>query len=359
MVNKTVGSIKEPIGITLVNDNIGYIGDGIPAYTQDLYNNLLEYGINAEKVSISDYVGLGNPHIPGMRTFKKRLFLLSGAKPLKNKNIHAMSPTILSYSVLRKAKAKIVTVHDLYDFNPDFQRQRLSSFHGIQKFVLSQILRMNRNLWKYLPLYDRVFAISEETKKGLIDRFNIDSSKISVAYPFIPDKFKPLDIDRNKTVIGYINNFNFNKRGKMKVFIEAFKEVEGNDLEFHIYGRNFPFADLIKDDERIKYLGFLPEDKVVKTINSFSAYLSTSIVEGFGIPIMQAKSCKIPVLCYDGDIPDITKRNTLLWDDGSIRSILESREWEKADVGKGFKDAELCRPSKTVPAMIKTYREVL
>jgi glycosyltransferase involved in cell wall biosynthesis len=344
--------------LTLINNLIGYTGNGIAVYTQNLYDNLLKYGINAEKVSIYDYVGSGNLKIKGMRTFKKQLFLLSGAKPLRNKNIHAMSPTILPYSVLRKAKAKIVTVHDFYDFNPDFQRERLSSFHGIQKFFLAQIVKTDRNLWKYVPLYDRIFADSEETKNGLIDRFDIDSSKISVAYPIIPDRFTPLDIKKDKTIIGYINNFNFNKSEKLKVFIEAFKKSKANGLEFHIYGKNFPFADLIKDDERIKYLGFLPEDKIVETINSFSAYLSTSTMEGFGIPIMQAKACKIPVLCYDGEIPNITKRNTLLWNEENIQSILERREWEKTDVEKAFKDAEECRANKVIPKMVEVYKKV-
>ena len=344
--------------LTLINDLIGYTGNGIAVYTQNLYDNLIKYGINAEKVSIYDYVGSGNLKIKGMRTFKKQLFLLSGAKPLRNKNIHAMSPTILPYSVLRKAKAKIVTVHDFYDFNPDFQRERLSSFHGIQRFFLAQIVKTDRNLWKYLPLYDRIFTDSEETRNGLIDRFNIDSSKISVAYPIIPDRFKPLDIKKDKTIIGYINNFNFNKKEKLKVFIEAFRKIKDSDLEFHIYGRNFPFADLIKDDERIKYLGFLSEDKIVETINSFSAYLSTSTMEGFGIPIMQAKACKIPVLCYDGEIPNITKRNTLLWNEENIQSILERREWEKTDVEKAFKDAEECRANKVIPKMVEVYKKV-
>ena len=351
--------------LTLINSGIGYTGYGIPVYTQNLYDNLIKYGVEAEKVNLFDYIGSGNlkikgrtVHITGIRAFKKQLFLLSGAKPLINKNIHAMSPEILPYSIIRKARAKIITVHDFYFFTPDFQRGHLSGFHGIQKFFHTQAMKTSINRWKYVPLYDRIFAIAEETRNGLIDRFDIDSSKISVAYPILPDRFTPLDTKKDKTIIGYINNFNFNKREKLKVFIEAFKKIEDSDLEFHIYGRNFPFADLIKDDERIKYLGFLPEDKIVETINSFSAYLSTSTMEGFGIPIMQAKACKIPVLCYDGEIPNITKRNTLLWNEENIQSILESREWEKTDVEKAFKDAEECRANKVIPKMVEVYKKV-
>ena len=74
---------------------------------------------------------------------------------------------------------------------------------------------------------------------------------------------------------------------------------------------------------------------------------------------MQAKACKIPVLCYNGEIPNITKRNTLLWNEENIESILESREWEKVDVEKAFKDAEECRADRVIPAMLKVYEEVL
>ena len=108
---------------------------------------------------------------------------------------------------------------------------------------------------------------------------------------------------------------------------------------------------MIKDDPRIKYLGFLPEEKIVETYNSFDVYLSTSIMEGFGLPIMQAKACKVPVLCYDGDIPDIVKRNTLIWNDANLEEIIKNRSWEKVDVEKAYLDAEECRADKVIPIL--------
>jgi glycosyltransferase involved in cell wall biosynthesis len=134
--------------------------------------------------------------------------------------------------------------------------------------------------------------------------------------------------------------------------------MEDNSLEFQIYGKGFPFNDLIKDDQRIKYLGFLPEEKIVETYNSFDVYLSTSTVEGFGLPIIQAKACKVPVLCYDGEIPEIVKRNTLLWNDDNLSEIIKNRAWEKVDVEKAYLDAEECRADKVVPKIIEVYKKV-
>ena len=143
----------------------------------------------------------------------------------------------------------------------------------------------------------------------------------------------------------------------MRVFIETFKNIKNASLRFNIYGKNFPFADLIKDDKRIQYLGFLPEDKIVQTLKEFDVYLSTSTIEGFGLPIMQAKACNVPVLCYDGDLPSIVKRNTLVWDDANLSEIIKSRLWENVDVEKARKDAEECRASKVISKMIKVYNK--
>jgi hypothetical protein len=76
------------------------------------------------------------------------------------------------------------------------------------------------------------------------------------------------------------------------------------------------------------------------------------------MPIMQAKACKIPVLCYNGDIPELVKRNTLLWNNENLEEVIKNRLWEKVDIDKAYKDAEECRADNTVPKIIKVYEKV-
>ena len=73
---------------------------------------------------------------------------------------------------------------------------------------------------------------------------------------------------------------------------------------------------------------------------------------------MQAKACKVPVLCYDGDIPNITKRNTLLWNNENLEEIIKNRSWGKIDVEKDYLDAEKCKADKVVPKIIEVYKKV-
>ena len=102
---------------------------------------------------------------------------------------------------------------------------------------------------------------------------------------------------------------------------------------------------------------WLTADCKASNKNSFDVYLSTSTIEGFGLPIMQAKACKIPVLCYDGEIPDITKRNTLVWNYENLEEIIKNRSWEKIDVEKAYLDAEECRANKVIPKIIEVYEK--
>ncbi len=339
--------------IYLINYTFGENGRGVSTYAIRLYNELLKRDINVEKIATNDVL----KKIKLGREFKNSLFFITKSKVIKGKFVHAMAPNVIPQKYLNLPKRKITTVHDFYIFDDNYINKTKVRMSYINRMAYDRLIKKQRKDYYNLKDYDFVFARNQNILQKLVSDFGVDREKIEVSNDIIPDKFKPLKVekDKGKVIIGFINNFTENKTEKLKLFIEIFKKISDKSLEFHIYGKGFPFIDLIKDDNRIKYLGFLPEEQIVETLNSFSAYLSTSIVEGFGIPIMQAKACKVPVLCYDGDIPDLVKSNTLVWNDENLEEIIKSRSWEKIDVKKAYLDAEECRADKVVPRIIEVY----
>ncbi len=180
-------------------------------------------------------------------------------------------------------------------------------------------------MFKNIKFYDKVAVQSQSVKDKLVSELGVKEEKVDVIqFSVIDDIYQPINKmlnKKDKIVIGYINSFPANKLEKLRVFIQHFNKLKDKSIELHIYGRGFPLSDLIKDNPNIKYYGFLPQEKIVETYNSFDVYLSTSIMEGFGLPIMKAKACKIPVLCYDGDLIDLVKRNTIVWNEDNIDDI--------------------------------------
>ncbi len=336
-------------------------GHGIARYSNILLEEIRKQ-INIEKVELKPAQNL--IRIPIIKniliknyyfTFKKEL--------LRNKNIHLLEPILMPKFLSLPAK-KIVTVHDLYRFNNDFIRTAGEGYKGFYKIgakiLAKSYFRSDKLIYNSLKYYDHIFVINEKLIYELVSRFNIDRSKISITYDPVSKKFKSIpDLkEKTKKVIGYINGFGQNKIIKLRKFIDEFKKIKDNDLELRIYGSKFPLTNLINNDKRIKYLGFLPEKDIVKIYNSFNVYLSTSTVEGFGLPIIQAKACKIPVLCYDGDVPQIVKRNTLIWNDENLEDLIKNRSWEKIDVEKAYLDAEECRADKVVLKTMNIYNKI-
>ncbi len=343
--------------IYLMNSYISNNGEGIATYSNNLYNELSLRGLNVKKIEIEKY--FKKSKIPFSKTIKRKLYFTIHYNLIKNKNIHVMSTGVLPKNKINLPKKKIITVHDLYVFNDSYLDDRYSNQNFIYNIYTKYLLEKQRKEHYYIKLYDYVIALNDQVKDTLIKKFDVDKNKIETIYNIIPNKFIPLDKKRNDiSVIGFINNFRENKISKLKKFIEIFQKIKDKKIEFHIYGKNFPFLQLIKEDPRIKYFGFLPEEKIVETYNSFDCYLSTSTIEGFGIPIMQAKACKVPVLCYDGDIPEIVKRNTLIWNDNNLEEILKNRAWEKIDVEKAYLDAEECRADKVVLKTMNIYNKI-
>ena len=191
--------------------------------------------------------------------------------------------------------------------------------------------------------------------------YSIEKEKITVQGPIIEHRYFPSNLRTrkdDKIVIGYVNNFNWNKSQMLYKFIATFKEIRSRELEFHIYGSGFPYGDEIKDDPRIRYYGFLPESEAPLAMSGFDVYLSTSTSEGFGIPIAKAKAMKIPVLCFNGNIPNITKGNTCLWDEHNLKSLIEGEEWRNIDLTRAYKDILCLRPENVVKQTIEVYDTV-
>ncbi len=95
--------------------------------------------------------------------------------------------------------------------------------------------------------------------------------------------------------------------------------------------------------------------------NSFNVFVFPSLWEGFGMPIMEAKRCRIPVITYKkGELPDIVKRNTLQFEDKSdLISIIENTKWKRIDTNMAYKDTKECEENVIIKKLEEMYKKVL
>ncbi|OIN89657.1 hypothetical protein AUJ59_01045 [Candidatus Beckwithbacteria bacterium CG1_02_47_37] len=136
----------------------------------------------------------------------------------------------------------------------------------------------------------QIFAISQATKQDIINSYGFAADKISVAYPGI-DK---LQATGKSPVSGkyllYIGTLQ--PRKNIEALIEACKD---GPCRLVIAGK-LGWKYKIKSAPQVKYLGYVPQDRLAGLIKGSQGLVLPSLYEGFGIPVVQAMSLGVPVL---------------------------------------------------------------
>ncbi|MCL7763075.1 glycosyltransferase family 4 protein [Polaribacter sp. Z014] len=160
---------------------------------------------------------------------------------------------------------------------------------------------------------DKIIAISEQTKRDIVQYLKIDAAKIDVIYQgchatFIEEKstvFKREVKDKFKLPEKFI--LNVGALNERKNILSLIKAIENIDVPLIIIGGKTSYFKVlesyIKDNQLEKKVHFLenvsmPELSAIYQLASVFVY--PSVFEGFGIPIIEALYSKTPVITSTG-----------------------------------------------------------
>lgn len=167
---------------------------------------------------------------------------------------------------------------------------------------------------------DRVIAISAFTKRDLVESFGLPAEKVSVVYPGRRTVFRRLppgpvqQAVRQRFGIGsapYMLSVGFlDPRKNVKGHLDAFRKVSGqpgfSDLHFVLVGPESDFtrtmlegAGLLDIQDRIHFTGYVSDDDLVVLLNEAGVFVYCSHYEGFGLPVIEAMACGVPVVTSD------------------------------------------------------------
>ncbi|MBT8188967.1 MAG: glycosyltransferase family 4 protein [Saprospiraceae bacterium] len=200
----------------------------------------------------------------------------------------------------------------------------------------------------FFPRYHRkasaIIAVSNATKKDIVNSYGLDDSAITVAYNDVPAGFKELEFSekleiRNKISGGkpyfiYVGSLHPRKNvdGVIKAY-EAFRNSNDAEIKLVIYGRiawktsgifnlynNSAYKnDIVFVDNRI--------ESVQNAMGAAECLCYVSFLEGFGIPILEAFHSGIPVITSNtSSMPEVAGDAALLVDPQNINEIAASMD---------------------------------
>lgn len=254
-------------------------------------------------------------------------------------------PTIYSYvPVLTRAK-KVVMIHDVI----------------ADKFpALTLPSRTARTLWNAKHRLgraqaDAIATVSEYSRKELIRHFDLDPDRVHVVGEASDPVFRPvndprwpagLEVDPARQIVVYVGGFGPHKN--LKCLIRAFRALTSeprfaetqlvmvgeyrNEVFHSEYGELKGLIEGLDLEHQVVFAGYMPDEDLVALLNRARVLVLPSLMEGFGLPAVEAAACGCPVIATQASpLPDLLGAGGLYFDpecqpelEAALKRVLES-----------------------------------
>ena len=271
----------------------------------------------------------------------------------------------------------VITCHDLIYFRIQdkerFDKSSLSPRHIIRKYTVSGLKKAAK-----------IIADSENTKRDIIDLFDLTSDIIMVIYPGIRHCFNKikdkdtihrgkerLHFDWDKTIL-HVGTNSYYKNIDAILYALKILHKEGNkEIHFVKVGKDFTpeQKDLIlnlKIETYVHYLGNLGDDDLSMVYNLADVLVFPSLYEGFGWPPLEAMACGTPVVCSDkGSLSEVVGNAALIVNPYNYEEIAKAISVLISDpkirhnkIVQGFDNIKRFDWKKTAEAVFELYKEI-
>lgn len=338
----------------LAQHNIEIALFGLGNYDKELYKDLKGVKVYSGRAYVQ------SSSIGKLSYLKTIAFLKKVYTEFKPDIVHAHYAT--SYGLLGsklKHHPYIISVwgSDVYDF------PKRSLFH-------KQILK--RNLSKANIILSTSKVMAEETRK-------YTSTPIMVTpFGINTEVFKSSINNNEKLIIGTVKTLETNYG--IDYLIRAFKIISDNNphiaLELRIIGEGSQKENLklltkeLKIGEKVKFIGKVSHNKIPEVLNEFDIYVALSHFESFGVAILEASACEIPVIVSDApglkevvvneETGLIVERKNATVAAGAIQKLIDNKSLRKTYGENGRKRViKHYDWKKNVETMIAVYKKMM
>lgn len=281
---------------------------------------------------------------------------------------HGLSGEI-PFGIHKKTKT-IVTIHDLI-----FVRypQWYSFFDRHMHFFKFKNAAQNAH---------HIIAISEQTKRDIVDFLHIAPEKISVVYQGCHKAFKQFYSEEKKNEIR--EKYKLPKQFVLNVgaiedrknAFEIVKAIQNIDISLVLVGQKTPYFQQIENfvqkngmQNRVLVLQNVSMEELAIVYQLATIFCYPSVFEGFGIPIIEALFSKIPVITSQGScfseaggaysIYVNPIQNTASEIEKNIKELLSDSEKRQQMAEKGYEYVQKFTDDAVFENLLSVYKNVV
>lgn len=336
---------------------------GVGNYSLCLYSGLKEYfSDDSTEVNLRRY-SLVKKCPSHLRRLMYLLHVNTPVHHLGSRLVHYTNyyAPLIRYN--RKTKY-VVTIHDMAAWTvPDaFSKEYL-------RFIKPIIRRT-------AGLSDAIITVSQTVKNEIVRYLQVSEERVHVCYntsKLVKGREYDIseacilfvgNIDVHKNIITLIKAFaklkEKNKYEKTKLVLAGQKRAGFKEVETLI--KKFGIKD------RVLIPGYVEENQLMKFYGEAKALVMPSIYEGFGIPVIEAMRCNVPVIA--SDIPvfrEIAGEAALFYGDplrddllsDAMQMVLSSQKLRNELISRGCEQAQLYSKENFINRHVEVYEELM
>lgn len=233
----------------------------------------------------------------------------------------------------------VVTIHDLI---PYILPQLSLSSNLLKRISQNLYLALQRKA--ILRSASHIITVSNNSKADLVKLFGIMPDFISVIHESAESSFKPVSKPETLEVTssyGIEGDYIFchagfspykNLLNLVEAFFEFSKHNPGVSLVFGgAYQKNDPYFKKIYEAlgkyllrDKVIFTGYILENHLPSIYSGAVLFVYPSLYEGFGIPVLEAQSCGVPVVCSNSSsLPEVVRESAVVFDPLSVSDMAE------------------------------------
>jgi glycosyltransferase involved in cell wall biosynthesis len=269
----------------------------------------------------------------------------------------------------------VVTIYDL-----SFLRYP-EAFRPLNRWYLTQFTAHSVKRAK------AVIAISESTRQDVINLLGVPPERVHTVYCGADEKFRPLppakvdafkaDYQLPDTFILFLGTLE--PRKNVDGLIRAYSSWRAREPDAPplvvaggkgwYYSKIFELVESLNLTESIRFPGYISQEELPLWYNAASLFVYPSHFEGFGLPVLEAMACGIPVITSTvSSLPEVAGRDGAAWlvsptDDEALAQamakLMANADLRASMSERGLAQAAKFRWEKTARETVAIYQKVL
>lgn len=272
-----------------------------------------------------------------------------------------------------RIKNFVVTIHDICV---------LKELNFAKKYSINFY---QKNLKNILDKSQAIIAVSQSTKKDLLNNFNISPKKIFVVYEGVSNIFKPkpdkeylkkkFNIDKEYILsVGQIQprkNLSrlFQAYARLPSFLREKYQliVVGQVRNKIVLEKLMSRIEKLKIKNQVRFLDYVEISDLPYLYSSAIVFVYLSLCEGFGLPVLESLACSRPAITSNiSSLPEVLGQAGLLVNPYSVEEIKNALEKILTDKSlratlakAAIEHSQLFTWQKTAQGVLKVYQKII